>query len=144
MGSWNVFNCFKHELVRKNSSTGATTGTEFLTLEGFTGTSDWKRITYTYDYAANKSYDQLKTNILFNLESARSGTAWVTGVKIEIGSIPSDYTPAPEDTAEQISSLSSELKQTKDGITLLALTQLPIKLITTHKQSVHIRHRLVH
>ena len=34
--------------------------------------------------------------------------------------IPSDYQPAFEDTATQISSLSSELKQTKDGITLLA------------------------
>ena len=34
--------------------------------------------------------------------------------------IPSDWSPAPEDTISQISSLSSELKQTKDGITLLA------------------------
>ena len=118
--NWNKFNCFKHELYYKNSSTGATTNINHLTLEGFTGTSDWKRITYTYDYAANKSYDQLKTSIRFNLESVRGGTAWVTGVKIEIGSIPSDYSPAPEDTISQISSLSSELKQTKDGITLLA------------------------
>ena len=118
--SWNVFNCFKHSLYYKNSSTGATTNANYLTLEGFTGTSDWKRITYTYDYAANKSYDQLKTSLKFNLEGVRSGTAWVTGIKIEFGSIPSDYTPAPEDTAEQISSLSSEIKQTADGITLLA------------------------
>lgn len=36
------------------------------------------------------------------------------------GKVPLSYTPAPEDTASQISSLSSELKQTKDGITLLA------------------------
>lgn len=95
--NWNVFNCFKHELVRKNSSTGATTDTEFLTLGWFTGTSDWKHITYTYDYAENKSYDQLKTSIRFRLEGAQSGTAWVTGVKIELGSTPSDYEPAPED-----------------------------------------------
>ena len=118
--NWNVFNCFKHTLYYKNSSTGATTNADYLTLEGFTGTSGWKHITYTYDYSANKSYNQLKTSIRFNLESARSGTAWVTGIKIEIGSIPSDYSPAPEDTISQISSLSSELKQTKDGITLLA------------------------
>ena len=118
--NWNVFNCFKHSLYYKNSSTGATSSTNFLTLEGFTGTSDWKRITYTYDYSANKSYNQLKTSIKFNLERARSGTAWVTGIKIELGSIPSDYSPASEDTAEQISSLSSEIKQTADGISLLA------------------------
>ena len=118
--NWNVFNCFKHSLYYKNSSTGATTNQNHLTLEGFTGTSGWKRITYTYDYSANKSYDQLKTSIRFYLEGVRSGTAWVTGIKIELGSIPSDYSPASEDTAEQISSLSSEIKQTADGITLLA------------------------
>lgn len=117
---WNVFNCFKHSLYYKNSSTGATSNASYLTLEGFTGTSDWKYITYTYDYSANKSYDQLKTSIKFNLEGAQSGTAWVTGVKVEIGSIPSDYSPAPEDTATQISNLSSEIKQTADGMTLLA------------------------
>ena len=113
---WNAFNCFKHSLYYKNSSTGAISNASFLTLEGFTGTSDWKRITYTYDYSADKSYDQLKTSIKFNIEGAQSGTAWVTGVKIELGSIPSDYSPAPEDTAEQISSLSSEFKQTTDAI----------------------------
>lgn len=115
--NWNVFNCFKHSLYRKNSSTGTTTSVDNLTLSRFTGTSDWKYITYTYDYSANKSYDQLKASIRFNIESAKSGTAWVTGIKIELGSILSDYSPAPEDTVDQISSLSSELKQTTDSIT---------------------------
>ena len=132
--SWNKFNCFKHELVYKNSSTGATTGSKPLNLASFTGTSDWKRITYTYDYSANKSYDELKTSVKFNLEDVQSGTAWVTGVKIELGSIPSDYSPAPEDTAEQISSLSSEIKQTADGITLLA-TKTELKAAKNELQS---------
>lgn len=118
--NWNVFNSFKHKLYLKNSSTGATSTANYLTLGGFVGTSDWKYITYTYDYAAIKSYDQLKTTIRFNLEDAKSGTAWVTGVKVEVGSIPSDYTPAPEDTVSQISSLSSQIQQTADGMTLLA------------------------
>ena len=118
--SWNVFNLFKHEMYRKNSSTGLTTSIDYTTLKGFTGTSDWKYVTYTYDYAANKSYDQLKTTIRFNLESVKSGTAWVTGVKIEVGSIPSDYSPAPEDTESDINAVSSEIKQTADGMTLLA------------------------
>ncbi|MCO4477622.1 Chromosome partition protein Smc [Streptococcus infantarius subsp. infantarius] len=34
--------------------------------------------------------------------------------------IPSDWQPAPEDTATQISNLSSQIKQTADGMTLLA------------------------
>lgn len=117
---WNKFNCFKHALYLKNSSTGATSNAIPLVLKDFVGTSDWKYITYTYDYASNKSYDKLKTTLRFHLEGVKSGTAWVTGIKVEIGSIPSDYTPAPEDTAEQISSLSSEIKQTADGMTLLA------------------------
>lgn len=118
--NWNVFNCFKHSLYLKNSSTGATSTANYLTLGGFVGTSDWKYITYTYDYAAIKSYDQLKSTIRFNLEWAKSGTAWVTGVKIEFGSIPSDYTPAPEDTESDINAVSSQIKQTADGMTLLA------------------------
>lgn len=131
---WNVFNCFKHSLYYKNSSTGATSNASYLTLEGFTGTSDWKYITYTYDYAANKSYDQLKTSIKFNLEGAQSGTVWVTGVKVEIGSIPSDYSPAPEDTESDINAVSSQIKQTADGMTLLA-TKTELNSAKTELQS---------
>ena len=132
--NWNVFNCFKHTLYLKNSSTGATSTANYLTLGGFVGTSDWKYITYTYDYAAIKSYDQLKTTIRFNLEGAKSGTAWVTGIKVEIGSIPSDYSPAPEDTVTQISNLSSRIQQTADGMTLLA-TKTELNSAKTELQS---------
>lgn len=132
--SWNVFNLFKHEMYRKNSSTGLTTSIDYTTLKGFTGTSDWKYVTYTYDYAANKSYDQLKTTIRFNLEGAKSGTAWVTGVKIEVGSIPSDYSPAPEDTESDINAVSSQIKQTADGMTLLA-TKTELNSAKTELQS---------
>ncbi|WP_302067804.1 phage tail protein, partial [uncultured Streptococcus sp.] len=41
-------------------------------------------------------------------------------IKLEQGTIASDYTPAIEDTAQDISNLSSELTQTKDGMALLA------------------------
>lgn len=102
--SRNVFNCFKHAMVRKNSSTGATTSTDYTTLEGFTGTSDWKYITYTYDYAANKSYDQLKTIIRFNLEGAKSGNVWVTGVMVQFGNVATGHVWAPEDVQADIDS----------------------------------------
>lgn len=45
---------------------------------------------------------------------------YIYDMMLNEGNIPLSYTPAYEDTATQISSLSSELKQTKDGITLLA------------------------
>lgn len=102
--SWNMFNCFKHSLYLKNSSTGATSTANYLTLGGFVGTSDWKYITYTYDYAAIKSYDQLKTIIRFNLEGAKSGTAWVTGVMVQFGNVATGHVWAPEDIQADIDS----------------------------------------
>jgi hypothetical protein len=102
--SWNMFNCFKHSLYLKNSSTGATSTANHLTLGGFVGTSDWKYITYTYDYAAIKSYDQLKTIIRFNLEGAKSGTAWVTGVMVQFGNVATGHVWAPEDIQADIDS----------------------------------------
>ncbi|MCR5051450.1 MAG: gp58-like family protein [Streptococcus sp.] len=114
--SWNKFEVFKHTLYRKNSSTGATSSADFKVLAELVGTSDWKYVTYTYDYSDNKSYDQIKTNLRFILESVSSGTAWVTGIKVEIGSIPSDYSPAPEDYDSALTQAKSEIKQTTDAI----------------------------
>lgn len=102
--SWNVFNCFKHAMLLKNSSTGATSDTQYTTLGYFTGTSDWKYITYTYDYAAIKSYDQLKTPLRFVLEGAKSGTAWVTGVMVQFGNVATGHVWAPEDVQADIDS----------------------------------------
>lgn len=105
---WNVFNCFKHSLYLKNSSTGATSTANYLTLGGFVGMSDWKYITYTYDYAAIKSYDQLKTTIRFNLEGAKSGTAWVTGVMVQFGNVATGHVWAPEDIQADIDSKADQ------------------------------------
>ncbi|QBX15680.1 phage tail protein [Streptococcus equinus] len=41
-------------------------------------------------------------------------------LKFEKGSVATDYSLAPEDTASQIDSLSSQIQQTADGMTLLA------------------------
>jgi len=131
---WNKFEVFKHTLYRKNSSTGATSSADPVVLAELVGTSDWKYVTYTYDYSNNKSYDQLKTNLRFVLEGVKSGTAWVTGIKVEIGSIPSDYSPAPEDTVTQISNLASRIQQTADGMTLLA-TKTELDSAKTELQS---------
>ena len=40
----------------------------------------------------------------------------IKNIKLEKGIVPSDWSPAPEDTSSQISSLSSEFKQTTDAI----------------------------
>ncbi|VON98070.1 PblB [Streptococcus pneumoniae] len=91
---WNVFNCFKHYLFRKNSETGVQSGPDYATLGMYKGSADWKYITFTYDYSEKTNFDQLKTSLRFNLEGATSGTAWVTGIKVEIGSVATDWSPA--------------------------------------------------
>lgn len=124
--NWNVFNCFKHTLYLKNSSTGATSTANYLTLGGFVGTSDWKYITYTYDYAAIKSYDQLKTTIRFNLEGAKSGTAWVTGVMVQFGNVATGHVWAPEDIQADIDSKADQTL-TQDQLNALEAKRLQME-----------------
>ena len=132
---WNVFNCFKHSLYLKNSSTGATSTTNYLTLGGFVGTSDWKYITYTYDYAAIKSYDQLKTTIRFNLEGAKSGTAWVTGVMVQFGNVATGHVWAPEDIQADIDSKADQTL-TQEQLNALAEKNNLIKAEMEAKASI--------
>lgn len=132
---WNVFNCFKHTLYCKNSSTGATSTASYLTLGGFVGTSDWKYITYTYDYAAIKSYDQLKTTIRFNLEGAKSGTAWVTGVMVQFGNVATGHVWAPEDIQADIDSKADQTL-TQDQLNALAEKNNLIKAEMEAKASI--------
>nr|WP_281734312.1 hypothetical protein [Streptococcus lutetiensis] len=133
--NWNVFNCFKHKLYCKNSSTGATTDATHLTLGGFVGTSDWKYITYTYDYAAIKSYDQLKTTIRFNLEWAKSGTAWVTGVMVQFGNVATGHVWAPEDIQADIDSKADQTL-TQEQLNALAEKNNLIKAEMEAKASI--------
>lgn len=132
---WNVFNCFKHTLYCKNSSTGATSTASYLTLGGFVGTSDWKYITYTYDYAAIKSYDQLKTTIRFNLEGAKSGSAWVTGVMVQFGNVATGHVWAPEDIQADIDSKADQTL-TQDQLNALAEKNNLIKAEMEAKASI--------
>lgn len=132
---WNVFNCFKHSLYLKNSSTGATSTANYLTLGGFVGTSDWKYITYTYDYAAIKSYDQLKSTIRFNLEWAKSGTAWVTGVMVQFGNVATGHVWAPEDVQSDIDSKADQTL-TQEQLNALAEKNNLIKAEMEAKASI--------
>ena len=132
---WNVFNCFKHSLYLKNSSTGATSTANYITLGGFVGTSDWKYITYTYDYAAIKSYDQLKSTIRFNLEWAKSGTAWVTGVMVQFGNVATGHVWAPEDIQADIDSKADQTL-TQEQLNALAEKNNLIKAEMEAKASI--------
>lgn len=113
---WNVFNCFKHYLFRKNSETGVQSGPDYATLGMYKGSADWKYITFTYDYSEKTNFDQLKTSLRFNLEGATSGTAWVTGIKVEIGSVATDWSPTPEDADGLITEAKATFERTAQGL----------------------------
>ncbi|HEU2042446.1 TPA: tail fiber domain-containing protein [Streptococcus pneumoniae] len=113
---WNVFNCFKHYLFRKNSETGVQSGPDYATLGMYKGSADWKYITFTYDYSEKTNFDQLKTSLRFNLEGATSGTVWVTGIKVEIGSVATDWNPAPEDADGLITEAKATFERTAQGL----------------------------
>ena len=67
--------------------------------------------------------DHLKNaywNWSFRTDYVASGSIQFRLAKVEAGDLPTPWTPAPEDTATQISNLSSRIQQTADGMTLLA------------------------
>ena len=55
-----------------------------------------------------------------NSNGSLTGETVTTKIKVEYGNVYTDWSPAPEDTASQISNLSSQIQQTADGMTLLA------------------------
>lgn len=67
-------------------------------------------------------------------ETQEVGSIHSTKVKVEYGNVYTDWSPAPEDTVSQISSLSSQIQQTKDGMTLLA-TKTELNSAKTELQS---------
>ena len=111
--SSNIFQIFLLNISEKNSSTGATKTTT-VTLGRGTGTKDWHKVAYTHDFS-NKDYDLRTINVYCRLAEPSSGTAWVTGIKAEFGTIPTDWTPAPEDVQLKIDKKLSTTGGTMTG-----------------------------
>ena len=118
--AWSRFNCFKSGgMYRRNSTSGNLSSPEWPGMFGYTGSSDWIKIEKVYNFGSNPNYDQLRTDIRFLLEGTKSGTAWITGVKIEFGNTVTDYSVAPEDTDSAIASKADQLL-TQDQINQLS------------------------
>ena len=118
--SWDRFNCFKaNGLLKRNSKTGKVSPPDWPGMFGFLGTSDWTRIEKTYDFGSDPNYDEIKTNLQFVLENTKTGTAWITGIQIEIGNTVTDYSVAQEDIDSVIASKADQLL-TQDQINQLS------------------------
>ena len=117
---WSNFNIFKSGgLWRRNSKTGAVSSADYPWMFGFTGSSDWTRLEKVYNFGWDTRYDQLRTDLRIVLEDTASGTAWVTGIKVEIGNTVTDYTVAQEDIDSAIASKADQLL-TQDQINQLS------------------------
>ncbi|QBX15864.1 hypothetical protein [Streptococcus equinus] len=69
-----------------------------------------------------------------NGDDSLTGETVTTKIKVEYSNVYTDWSPAPEDTANQISNLSSQIQQTADGMTLLA-TKTELNSAKTELQS---------
>lgn len=117
---WNNFNVFKSGgLWRRNSKSGQVSSVDYPGMFGLTGSSDWTRLEKVYNFGWDTRYDQLRTDLRILLEGTASGTAWVTGVKVEIGNTATDYSVAQEDIDSAIASKADQLL-TQDQINQLS------------------------
>ena len=85
----------------------------------FNATTEWKRYSKTFTVATTTEYNQW---IIYTNDNVWNvgDIVYIRDVQLEDGSIATTPVPAIEDTQSDISTLSSQIKQTADGITLLA------------------------
>lgn len=80
------------------------------------GEIEIKSTTVVDEYILKNEYWEWRLRV----DYVASGKIQWKEAKAEVGDLPTPWAPAPEDTASQISNLSSQIQQTADGMTLLA------------------------
>ena len=89
-------------------------------------------IAMTNSLPNNFTADQIFIRFNGNLDKGRYHN--ISKVMLEVSDVFSDWQPAPEDAVDKISTLSSQIKQTADGMTLLA-TKTELNSAKTDLQS---------
>lgn len=103
-------NCVAHGVNSDGKTTTAADGYIDHTLK-----SDWER--YWITWKTLPTVSGLKNLIPCRQPAGFKSEVWLYGVKLERGSVPSDWSPAPEDYDSKLASAQSEIKQTTDSIT---------------------------
>ena len=117
---YSKFNCFKSRgLYKWSKDRNVISPVSYPNLFGFTGTSEWFQIKSVYDFGSDPNYDHIRSAFWFVLENVKSGTAWVTGIKVEVGNTITDYSIAPEDLEDSISS-KADLNVTQEQLNRLS------------------------
>lgn len=100
--------------------------------EQITITSEWKRYSKTVHIISDGSL-QFRTE--YDGSTIPDGnTFYIAGLKLAKSALDTGYSENPTDAASDLSAVSSELKQTKDGMTLLA-TKTELNSAKTELQS---------
>ena len=133
-----VGDTLKSRIVLKYTNIVPTSGkTANIWLQGYGNVTDWGAGSYNtstnktisgssevvFEHEFKITADHLKNDYWswqLRTDYIASGSLQWKLAKVERGMFFTDWSPAPEDTATQISNLSSEIKQTADGMTLLA------------------------
>lgn len=93
----------------------------------------WSTYTWNLEDIALRAFDWYGLYTVLDFRNSGTYLAFYKP-KLTTGTLPSDWSPAPEDTVSQISSLSSQIQQTADGMTLLA-TKTELNSAKTELQS---------
>lgn len=99
-------------------------------FDGSSGEIELKGTTVVDEYMLENEY----WNWHLRVDYVTSGKIQWKEAKVEAGDLSTPWSPAPEDTATQISNLSSRIQQTADGMTLLA-TKTELNSAKTELQS---------
>ena len=102
--------CVAHGVNSDGKTTTAADGSITHTLK-----SDWER--YWVTWKTLPTVSGLKSLIPCRQPAVFKSEVWLYGVKLERGSVPTDWSPAPEDYDSKLAAAQSEIKQTTDSIT---------------------------
>ncbi|MCO4564814.1 Chromosome partition protein Smc [Streptococcus infantarius subsp. infantarius] len=102
--------CVAHGVNSDGKTTTAADGYISHTLK-----SDWER--YWVTWKTLPTVSGLKSLIPCRQPAVFKSEVWLYGVKLERGSVPTDWSPAPEDYDSKLAAAQSEIKQTTDSIT---------------------------
>ncbi|MCO4523515.1 Chromosome partition protein Smc [Streptococcus infantarius subsp. infantarius] len=101
--------CVAHGVNSDGKTTTAADGSITHTLK-----SDWER--YWVTWKTLPTVSGLKSLIPCRQPAFFKSEVWLYGVKLERGSVPTDWSPAPEDYDSKLAAAQSEIKQTTDSI----------------------------
>lgn len=79
----------------------------------FIPTSDFQRVTYTYTIPADGTYTNKTMMLAFH--GSYQSELWIKNIKLEKGSVATDWTEAPEDTDSKISDVDDKLSEQIDS-----------------------------